>query len=476
MAKYIKPTELRTKLAKHVRMLINREALAIKDPGQRSQFLAKMLGAETLMGAAHPEPGGHEPVQAGVPAHMEPGAHEQSVAAPPAAVPSGEAEPVGGGVGIPGAQLLPDEGDSGTPLPNEENCPLCNQPDEPGKCTCLNDQILGKNEEGQESGSFSGPASQGVTPPGSAPMALSELCKTCGGKHAPMDKCMVAKKETNPGANGEPTKQQPLKPVAGAKLPEKTEEIEHNEGAGSVSEPKKGKSLGKDEVPAAKPPKPAAVSTAPKTSTSPAAPKAPKIGVPMGKDEDLGEGAMGMEKQAQPLSKPPVSEAQRRAMGAAAGGNSTLGIPKTVGKEFIDADKGGKLPETKKSETMAKAAPPPAAKAQMKQHMAVDASKAAAKPAAAPAPGAGAAAANPLGQDRAGEFHAAMQGQFQPPAAAPKPAAPGAAPVQMKGPAPMPKYAPPVAAAPAAPKMAGLERVTTTPSPFARLFGGIKKA
>lgn len=41
---------------------------------------------------------------------------------------------------------------------------------------------------------------------------------------------------------------------------------------------------------------------------------------------------------------PPKSESQRRAMGAAKSGNSTLGIPKKVGKEFIAADKGGKLP------------------------------------------------------------------------------------------------------------------------------------
>jgi len=44
---------------------------------------------------------------------------------------------------------------------------------------------------------------------------------------------------------------------------------------------------------------------------------------------------------------PPVSEAQRRAMGAAAGGNSTLGIPQSVGKEFVEADPGGKLPQSK---------------------------------------------------------------------------------------------------------------------------------
>jgi hypothetical protein len=41
---------------------------------------------------------------------------------------------------------------------------------------------------------------------------------------------------------------------------------------------------------------------------------------------------------------PPVSQAQRAAMRAAASGKSTLGIPKKVGKEFSEADKGGKLP------------------------------------------------------------------------------------------------------------------------------------
>jgi hypothetical protein len=41
---------------------------------------------------------------------------------------------------------------------------------------------------------------------------------------------------------------------------------------------------------------------------------------------------------------PPVSQAQRAAMYAAAAGKSTLGIPKKVGKEFVAADEGGKLP------------------------------------------------------------------------------------------------------------------------------------
>lgn len=41
-------------------------------------------------------------------------------------------------------------------------------------------------------------------------------------------------------------------------------------------------------------------------------------------------------KDAAPLATdPPVSEAQRRAMFAAAQGNSALGIPKKVGEEFV---------------------------------------------------------------------------------------------------------------------------------------------
>ena len=48
------------------------------------------------------------------------------------------------------------------------------------------------------------------------------------------------------------------------------------------------------------------------------------------------------------LQKPPKSQAQRGAMYAAAAGNSTIGIPKKVGKEFVESDKPGKLPETVK--------------------------------------------------------------------------------------------------------------------------------
>lgn len=61
--------------------------------------------------------------------------------------------------------------------------------------------------------------------------------------------------------------------------------------------------------------------------------------------------------KAEPLSKPPVSQAQRAAMGAAASGHSNIGIPKSVGKEFIEADPGGKLP-AKKAEPAVTNVPP----------------------------------------------------------------------------------------------------------------------
>jgi hypothetical protein len=44
---------------------------------------------------------------------------------------------------------------------------------------------------------------------------------------------------------------------------------------------------------------------------------------------------------------PMKSEAQRRAMYAAAHGKSSVGIPKKVAKEFVKSDKGRKLPEKK---------------------------------------------------------------------------------------------------------------------------------
>ena len=47
---------------------------------------------------------------------------------------------------------------------------------------------------------------------------------------------------------------------------------------------------------------------------------------------------------------PPVSEAQRRLMWAAASKKGGVGgVSQSVGKKFAEADKGGKLPKRKKS-------------------------------------------------------------------------------------------------------------------------------
>lgn len=81
-----------------------------------------------------------------------------------------------------------------------------------------------------------------------------------------------------------------------------------------------------------------------KTRVAPPVPQVqtrPQFVQPIRKDEEIGK----------PLSKPPVSQAQRGAMYAAAAGKSTLGIPKKVGEEFTAKDPGGKLPKhVKKSE------------------------------------------------------------------------------------------------------------------------------
>jgi hypothetical protein len=68
----------------------------------------------------------------------------------------------------------------------------------------------------------------------------------------------------------------------------------------------------------------------------------------LGKTSKHGQWSLNKEEA---LSKPPVSESQRKAMWAAADGHSDLGIPSSVGKDFADSDKGGKLPMKKGDRT-----------------------------------------------------------------------------------------------------------------------------
>lgn len=60
----------------------------------------------------------------------------------------------------------------------------------------------------------------------------------------------------------------------------------------------------------------------------------------LAKDANLGHITELLDHLEHPSSDESVSGAQHRAMGAAAGGHSTLGIPQSVGKEFSEADRG----------------------------------------------------------------------------------------------------------------------------------------
>lgn len=112
-----------------------------------------------MMGAAHSEPGAHEALAG--PPHMEPGQHEQFAMSPPA-TPDLQ-DPVGLGTGLPPGHVDHHAGGK---------CPLCGLADAPGSCTCLNAGML-KND-------VMGYGSAG----GAAEMAMNEMCKSCGDKHA----------------------------------------------------------------------------------------------------------------------------------------------------------------------------------------------------------------------------------------------------------------------------------------------------
>jgi hypothetical protein len=56
---------------------------------------------------------------------------------------------------------------------------------------------------------------------------------------------------------------------------------------------------------------------------------------------------------------PSMSQKQHNAMMAAAGGKSTIGIPKKVGQDFAAADKGKKFPAASVSKSLRKKKPDP---------------------------------------------------------------------------------------------------------------------
>ena len=356
----------------------------------------------------HMEPGMHEAPQPGVAEHAEPGGHEQFEMDTPDTQPQ---EPVSSSAGIPSGELMAPTSQQPTSQdPNagmgEDRCVTCGNPDRPGACTCL-------GASGMQFGRMGG--DRGPTPPYTQPgivkndlmgygmdsgaaggamgsagaagsgLALSEdeesgeespapECPTCGGpsnvlgslgnrKHFKCRNCGMQHSTVPPKdakkSDKEPSHQPSNNPDAMAMAEESVSEKlckpcgkVHKAGEACMA---KGADFMDPE--------------GKKKSTG-------VVGVLPHTDDKLGPGMSGpkckvipspgsggekrpVKKADEDLSKPPKSEAQRRAMGAAAGGNSTLGIPKKVGKEFIDADKGGKLPAKKAEPPMAK---PPSGK------------------------------------------------------------------------------------------------------------------
>ncbi len=263
--------EMKQRLAKHIRGMVVRVADDIKDLEKRELF------KNSVLGAAHEEPGTHEPQAVGTPAHMEPGDHESfTMDAPPSPdTGASTSQPIVGGMGVPEAQLQnePNGGDM---------CPLCGKPDMPGSCVCLDNAVL-KSEDLRKFlspalGTMNGPGQiAGPTPaapmgpmtpmggagpsspaspagtPGSLqlseePAVKGEMCKGCGEMHKAGAACMS--KDEVDGRNKVSTKKQPMPNAPGAKMPPEAPKKVKSQDDNKV----KANPLGKGAVPEAKPP------------------------------------------------------------------------------------------------------------------------------------------------------------------------------------------------------------------------------
>jgi hypothetical protein len=401
VSKPVSIPEFKRRLAKHIEATIERVAGDIQDLAKRERI------KKSLWDTAHAEPGQHEPSEVGTPDHMEPGAHEQFEVNPPASPDT--TMDVGGGTDVPGGQLNADTSPGpGGGDPNGDLCPLCKMPDQPGSCCCLDNYMLGKTEDREASirardeakdptlkfkrphnpndidvqsnwgqhppkgierrvppkpfakeemakgtkNSTIGPGDIGggapTPPPPPAPVVKNELCKSCGKSHE-IDKCEMRKGEICEECGNE-------KCTCDANMPPEKggEKVKASKGSGG--DPKKN-SLGKTDVPAAKPP----------------SGKVPGASAPP---------------MASNTSKPTMAK------GGNPSGNTT--DPTDAPMAMTDMEKGALNP-------------------QMKQHAMIDASKAAAgvKP---PAPMASAPKplTNPNDMSRANNFAAAQAGAFKP--------------------------------------------------------------
>lgn len=263
MTKTYTVPELKQRLVKRIKEMVDVAAADIQDLAKRENF------SKSIMGSAHFEPGVHEPPQVGVAEHMEPGLDEstQMDAPPPGGVDA--PAPTQGGIGIPPAQLeAPPQNSADL---GSGPCPLCNQPDQPGSCRCLDNMILGKSDGGVGPGMMAGPAGANLS-------NSEEMCKNCSKMHK-AGECSVKKDELNPGENKNPSKQQPTPWVAsGNQPPDKGgKKVKGGDDNEVEKEP-----LGKAAVPEAKPPsgKVPGQGTAPMASNASKPAVAPKAAAP----------------------------------------------------------------------------------------------------------------------------------------------------------------------------------------------------
>jgi hypothetical protein len=255
--------EFRQRLAKHIEGMIDRVAGDFQDLAKREDF------KKSLWATAHEEPGVHSPEAPGEQPHMEPGGDEQFALNPPATPEAATAVPIHGGNGVPPGQL----DNPGTPgadagadpmcslIMGDGPCPLCQQPEQ--GCKCLDQMILGKSmaKLPDGSGAMTGTVGKveknasmgygsGGSPPagGAGALSMSEMCKACGQGHG-KDPCSVTAKTEADGRNGDPTKKQPTKPVAGSKLPpESTKKVKGPDDA-KVKENPLGKNDNEEPAP-----------------------------------------------------------------------------------------------------------------------------------------------------------------------------------------------------------------------------------
>lgn len=335
MTKIYTVPEVRQRLAKHIRDTICRVADDIQDLAQREQFKFEALTKADAQFELAPPPGS-VPIQGGN------------------AVPPGQ-------LGIEAPQ---PQADTGPIDPNVGACPLCGQEDTPGSCTCLASKVpaqapapivknalsgydgtgntLAMAEEkpdrakawGDKAKADSAKASDAKT--NSAHVKESQAVRN-GSSGKPWLKAEAPASgadKANPGANKDPSKQQPTKPAADAVLPDGPGDKVKNGDDNKV----KKNPLGKAAVPMAKPPsgKVPGGSVTPPMADNASKPNLAKVGLPAAPaPKPLSPGGSVLPKPAAPATQAPAAATAAHSLlhGAATSARAT-GLGAALGGAF----------------------------------------------------------------------------------------------------------------------------------------------